>query len=95
LDDLVQNKVFLTNRDEETLDEVRGSIQYALENYCPEQDIIVPVGRTLLSFIIAIELMKEHDQIQVAIYRGHTYTVVDLLSPHGLFGLPNRFERIS
>lgn len=87
---LVQENIFLTTKAEETLQDVQEAIQSNLKDFDPELDIIVPVGRTLLSFVVALEV-AHHDKVRVAVYRGHGYQVVNMHQPATLFGIPNRF----
>jgi hypothetical protein len=69
--------VYLTTAYEKTFQERRRSILAALGDFDPELDVIVPVGKVSSVFLVA-DLLARHPRLNVAVYNGSGYEVVDI-----------------
>lgn len=85
LEEIADNIVFMTGPSDRSLSQVRNRLSKALENYDPEQDVLVPVGRVVSAWILA-DMVAHHKKVNIALFTsphygaptiGH-YDVIDL-----------------
>lgn len=72
--DLCNSIVFVTSGRDNSLEELRISIEKNLADYDPDKDIFVPIGKVTSVFFCAVNLCSRFETVQIAFFNNMEYT---------------------
>lgn len=72
--DLCNSIVFVTYGRDDSLEELRISIEKNLADFDPDKDIFVPIGKVTSVFFCAVNLCSRFETVQIAFFHDMKYT---------------------